>query len=58
MLAKDEPYGMGCVLAKDEPYTVFSDAGAILLILEAGELVAHPTRDLVAATHCRADMAW
>jgi hypothetical protein len=34
--------GMGCLLAKDEPYTVDTDDGAIILIVESCELVAHP----------------
>jgi hypothetical protein len=34
--------GMGCMLAKAEGYTVNTDDGAIILIVEAGELVPHP----------------
>ena len=33
--------GMGCLLAKDEPYSLTSDRGAILLIVESDQLIAH-----------------
>lgn len=34
--------GVGAILQKDERYSLTSDSGAIFLILEAAELVAHP----------------
>lgn len=33
--------GMGAVFGKDEPYTIESDAGAIVLILESDALTPH-----------------
>lgn len=34
--------GMGCAFNRDEPYSLHSDTGAILLIVESLELTAHP----------------
>jgi hypothetical protein len=34
--------GMGCVFKQDEPYSLRSDTGAIVLIVESEELTAHP----------------
>jgi hypothetical protein len=33
--------GMGIVVAREEPYSFKSDLGAILLIVEAAQLLAH-----------------
>jgi hypothetical protein len=33
--------GMGAVLGRDEPYSIESDTGAIVLIVESTELAAH-----------------
>jgi hypothetical protein len=34
--------GMGAVFRRDEPYSIESDTGAIVLIVESTELAAHP----------------
>jgi hypothetical protein len=34
--------GMGAVFAKEEPYTLRSDTGAILVLVESDELTPHP----------------
>jgi len=34
--------GMDCVFERGEPYSLHSDTGAILLIVESQELTAHP----------------
>jgi hypothetical protein len=34
--------GMGAIFGRDEPYTIESDAGAIVLIVESDTLTAHP----------------
>ncbi len=34
--------GMGCIFDRGEPYSLHSDTGAILLIVESLELTAHP----------------
>jgi hypothetical protein len=34
--------GMGCVFKQAEPYSLLSEHGAIILIVEAEELVPHP----------------
>jgi hypothetical protein len=33
--------GMGIVAAREEPYSLKSDSGAVLLIVEAEQLLAH-----------------
>ena len=51
--------GTGCMLAKNEHYMMHSDAGATLLIVEAGELVSSSSTAAGSPrpTHCRADVA-
>ena len=34
--------GMGCIFKKGEPYSLHSEVGAIVLIVEADSLTAHP----------------
>ena len=49
---------MGIVIAPEEsPYAFKSDSGAILLIVEAEQLLSSQTRDINAPTNRRRDLA-
>lgn len=49
--------GMGAVFLGHEPYTIESDAGAIVLIVEADRYQATCARNIDPGAHCGADVA-